>query len=96
MEAREDRADHLRDAVGDLVLVLRHAAERDVAALELELFGLLEGTAERLRDVLRDEVAGDGDRAVVDLLVLEDDQVRRLRADVEDDRAARKAGVGEL
>ena len=96
MEARQHRADDLRDAVGDLVLILRHAAERHIAALELKLFGLLERTSELLRDFLRDRVAGHGNRAVVDLLVLEDDEVGRLRTHVENHRAPAELGIGEL
>ena len=93
MKARKHRADDLRHPVGDLVGVFRDAAKRHVAALDLQLLGLLERAAERLGDLLRDRVAGVRNGPRVDLLVLDKDQVRRLRADVENDVAARKTRI---
>ena len=93
MEPRQHRADDLRDSVGHLVGILGDAAQRHVPALELQLLGLLQGAAERLRDVLGDRVAGDRNRAGVDLLVLDENEARRARADVQDHRAARRAGI---
>ena len=70
-----------------LVFVLHDSAERHVRVLALELLRLVVRHAERRRDFLRDHVAGHGDRAVVELLPVDDHERRRLSADVEDDGA---------
>ena len=87
IEARQHRATDLRDPVRRLVLVLRDAPERDITLRDLKLLRLLQRASERRGNLLRDGIARDRDRTVVDALAFRDHEGRRLGADVKDDDA---------
>ena len=94
VQARDHVADHLGDPVGRLVARAGvDAPQGDEAVLALHALGRAEIDLEALGDLLRDGVAGHGDAAAEDPALLDEDQVRRAGADVEDHRAALEAGI---
>ena len=93
VKARHHRAAGLGHAVARRVLVLDNAAEGDVRGGALVFLRLLRRAPERGAYLLRDRVARDGDRAVVELVAVDDHERRRLGADIEDDAAPAVCGA---
>ena len=93
MKARHHRATDLGHAVARRVFVFDNATEGDVRGGALVFLRLLRRAPERRAYLLRDRVARDGNRAVVELVAVDDHERRRLGADVEDDATPAVCGA---